>query len=105
MSYSHRVQLQLEATRALIKFITEHNGEVDPDLEKCLSALEQSNSKLALEHAMLVKPHGMGGLTDWFPPVTYANETKEYVFTNLKALVNHWCHMISLSKSGEMSEP
>jgi hypothetical protein len=97
MSAKHETRLQLEATRALIKFITEHNGEIDGDLNKCLLALESGDTLRAVEAAKLVKPFGMGSLTDWFPPVVYENETKEYVATVLNALVRHWCHMISLS--------
>jgi hypothetical protein len=94
---SHHTRMQIDATRALIKFITEHRGDVDADLSKCLNALENGAIERAVEYAKMVKPHGMGGLTDWFPPVVYQNESKEYVATVLHALVNHWCHIISIS--------
>lgn len=88
---------QIEATRALLKFIAEHNGGTHSDLENCLTALESDDIALAVAHAKMVKPHGMGGLTDWFPPVVFPNEDRGYVGTVLHALVNHWCHAISLS--------
>ena len=88
---------QIEATRALLKFLAEHNGGTHPELEMCMAALESDNVALALAHAKAVKPHGMGGLTEWFPPVVFASEDREYVSTVLHALVNHWCHAISLS--------
>jgi hypothetical protein len=97
MSAKYETRLQIEATRALIKFITEHHGALDEDLNKCLLALESGETERAVEYAKLIKPYGMGSLTDWFPPVVYENETKEYVATVLNALVRHWCHMISLS--------
>ena len=97
MSNNYHIQLQTDATRSLIKFINEHRGQSDINLEKCLSAIEQEDIEHFVKYAKMVKPHGMGGITDWFPPVVFSNETNEYVTTILHALVNHWCHMVSLS--------
>jgi hypothetical protein len=94
---SNHSRLQIPATRALIKFLTDHNGDVDPDLRDCLAALEVDDTALAVKHARNVKPHGMGSLTDWFPPAVYDHEDREYVSTVLNALVSYWCHTISLS--------
>ena len=63
----------------------------------CLLSLEQKNIGEAVDHARRVKPHGMGGLTDWWPPVMFQNEDAEYTTEVLHALVNNWCRLMSLS--------
>jgi hypothetical protein len=45
----------------------------------------------------MVKPHGMGGITDWFPRPINEQETPEQNEHVLRALVNEWCRVISLS--------
>jgi hypothetical protein len=91
------LNIQIDTTRALIKFIEDHDGAVDSDLNKCLYALEKKDIEAAVNHAKLIKPHGMGGLTDWYPPKTIEGETREYNEQVLRALVNEWCRVISLS--------
>ena len=96
--YEHTwLREQTRATRALVKFISDHQGQPDADLGFCLAALEAKNIEQAVHHARRVKPTGMGGITDWFPPVICANENEEYVTEVLVALVNHWARLISLS--------
>lgn len=90
-------QLQLRATRALIKFIEDHDGNISADLRSCLDALEEANVGVAVHHAKKVKPHGMGGITDWFPAPTRGYETEEYAEQVLFALTNEWCRVIALS--------
>ena len=91
------LQLQLSTTRALLKFIRDHNGNVDQDLLACLGELEGENIGAAIRHARSVKPHGMGGITDWFPAPINEQETPEYLEQVLRALTNEWCRVISLS--------
>lgn len=88
---------QTRATRALIKFIRDHQGEPVADLLQSLAALEGKNVEQAVQHARRVKPAGMGGITDWFPPVMFADEDDEYVTEVLVSLVHHWAHLMSLS--------
>src|SRR5437868_8185573 len=45
----------------------------------------------------MVKPHGAGGLTDWFPQQIGENESAEYNEQVLLALTNEWCRAVSLS--------
>jgi hypothetical protein len=97
MSRSPWIAQQTIATRALVKFIIDHGSQPDADLQACLASLEAGDISDALSHAKLVKPHGMGGISDWWPPVTFDNENPEYVATVLEALVNNWCRLISLS--------
>ena len=91
------LSLQLSTTKALIKFVRDHNGHIDQDLAACLSEFEGGNVEKAIEHARLVRPHGMGGITDWFPRPISENETPEQNECLLRALVNEWCRVISLS--------
>jgi hypothetical protein len=96
--YEHTwLREQTRAARALVKFISDHQGQLDADLGFCLAALEAKNMEQAVHHARRVKPAGMGGITDWFPPVMFANENEEYVTEVLVALVNHWARLMSLS--------
>lgn len=84
-------------TEALVKFICDHDAKPDFNLQECLHALKSGNIETAVFHARQVKPHGMGGLTDWWPPVKYENEDESYVSSVLQALVNDWCRLMSLS--------
>jgi hypothetical protein len=85
----------------LVKFITDHGSQPSRELLACLSSLEKQDISSAVKSAKLVKPHGFGGLTDWWPPAKFENETPEYVATVLVALVNNWCHIMSLSFNTE----
>ena len=96
MTNPHRL-LQISASRALLKFILDHGGHVGADLSECLRLLEADRTQDAVSHARMVKPHGMGGVTDWYPPQIAATETVEYNEQVLRALVNEWCRVISLS--------
>ena len=88
------------ATEALIKFIVDHNGSVDSDLRACLYELNAGNKLAAVEAAKRVKPHGMGGITDWWPQPIHEGESSKYNELILLALVNYWCAaMQSLSGS------
>lgn len=88
---------QTRATRALVKFIYDHDGQPPPELLLCLASLEVSDIAGAVAHAGLVKPHGMGGITDWWPPVKFSSEDPDYVTAVLIALVNEWCRLMVLS--------
>jgi len=96
MTNPHR-QLQISTSKALLKFIQDHNGHVDAELSECLRLLEADRTNEAISHARRVKPHGMGGITDWFPQQITRNETTQYNGEVLRALVNEWCRVISLS--------
>jgi hypothetical protein len=87
---------QAEATQFLIKFIRDHNGTVDGNLTACLIALEEGDVETAVRHAKLVKPHGMGDITDWVPKPASASETPSYNAHTIRALTNEWCRLIAL---------
>jgi hypothetical protein len=97
MSPPSWVREQTRATRSLVKFLRDHDAEPNTDLTQCLAALEPSNATVAVLHAQRVKPHGMGGLTNWWPPVKFENEDPEYTTEVLYALVNNRCRLMSIS--------
>jgi hypothetical protein len=97
MGQSDYIQEQLSATRTLIKFLVDHQGGVQDDLNACLEALEVNDIDSAVRHARRVRPGGMASLTDWYPPVIAPLETQEYNTVVLSALVGHWCHLMSRS--------
>ena len=97
MATDAHLSYQLRATRALVKFIRDHNGSVDDDLGSCLNALERKDVAAAAKHARNVKVGGMGSITDWFPPVVFPHETQEYVWAELDALAYNWARLLALS--------
>jgi hypothetical protein len=97
MAKSTWIREQISATEALVKFICDHDAKPELNLQKCLAALKDGDIDAAVSHAQHVKPHGMGGITDWWPPVKYDNEDEGYVSAVLQALVNEWCRLMSLS--------
>jgi hypothetical protein len=101
MASATHLPYQLRATRALVKFIADHNGEVDADLANCLGALEHDDVSGAVRCAKNVKVVGMGSITDWFPPVVFPHETSEYVWAELEALAHNWWRLIALSLDKE----
>ena len=66
-------------------------------VQEGLVALEKGDIDLAVRHARGVKPHGMGGITDWWPSAIHENETPEYNALVLPSLINEWIRMMSFS--------
>lgn len=97
MQNSSWIREQTLATAALVKFIRDHDSRPDLRLEACLIDLKAGDIASAVLHAKQVKPHGMGGITDWWPPAKFENEESDYVSAVLRALVNEWCRLMSLS--------
>jgi len=87
---SANIRSEIEATRALLKFYRDHEGGEPTVLLECLEGLESGDIDRAVAATLRVKPHGMGGLTDWYPPVTQPNESDDYLEVVLHALVDHW---------------
>lgn len=90
---------QQRATRALIKFCSDHDGDYPaiPDLHRCLRALEQGNIKAAVEFYQKVPLGGMGCFNDWLPPIVFSHETAEYVQAVFEALTSQWSLLMRLS--------
>jgi len=86
----------VSATKALIKFCEEHEGEfkVAP-LRIFLSALEHDD-KFAAEKAFKgMYFGGINSFADWFPPAKFNNETPEYVQEVFVALTVQWYELMS----------
>ncbi|HYJ87391.1 MAG TPA: hypothetical protein VEW46_15120 [Pyrinomonadaceae bacterium] len=99
-SYSDiHIHSQQRATRALIKFCSDHDYDYPaiPDLHHCLRALEQGNIKAAVEFYQKVPLGGMGCFNDWLPPVIFSHENPEYVQAVFEALTSQWSLLMRLS--------
>jgi hypothetical protein len=102
--YSDRhLHSQRRATRALIKFCSEHGDEFPAltNLKECLIALDRGQVKEAVECYKKVPLGGMGCFNDWLPPVVYEHETLEYNQAVFEALTTQWSLMMRLSLSDE----
>jgi hypothetical protein len=99
-SYSDlHVHSQQRATRALIKFCSDHGDEYPAvsELRNCLKALERGNIKAAVEAYQRVPLGGMGCFNDWLPPVVFPHENPEYVQAVFEALTSHWSLLMRMS--------
>ena len=97
---SNWLDAQTSATRALLKFCTDHNrtdGEYVDSIRSCLSALKQRDISTALSHYQSVPLGGMMCFNDWWPPCIIEYETPEYVATVFEALTSHWSRLMRLS--------
>ena len=93
------IEEQLAATNALIHFLETHgNYGISQPLLDCRESLEGRDIKAALKSAHGVKPFGMGGITDSYPPVTCDHETPEYVRVVQDALVRNWMFWMSAAE-------
>ena len=85
--------LLLQSTKALAKFVREHEGLQSPVLSQILSLLETDDFEGAVK--MFKKIHfGAYGFTDWFPPVVFPNEDPDYVQAVFESLVERWARLM-----------
>lgn len=91
--------LLVTTTRAMRKFVQEHEGVQTPVLDKILASLEADDFKAASKLFKTIH-FGAYGFGDWFPPVKFANEDQEYVQVVFEALVERW-HRLMKSAAGE----
>ena len=98
---THHVIPQSRAANALLKFCKEHNyqSEYLIEIESCVNALESKSIRKAVMSFKKVPLGGNGCFNDWWPPVVYPHETKEYVWAEFEALVERWARLMSLSES------
>jgi hypothetical protein len=85
----------IQSTAALLKFFEDHEGVAVPQLRACLMALEAEDDA-ATRSAYKSFHFGSHGPFDWFPPVTFANETTGYVQEVLVSLVERWHRLMEL---------
>ena len=93
------VDVQLRATRALLKFCEEHDySEVGlAPVRECLAALQRKDIEQAVASYRLVPLGGNGCFNDWFPPVVFPHEDGDYSWAVFDALVERWSRLMSLS--------
>ncbi|WP_340676765.1 hypothetical protein [Paraglaciecola sp.] len=83
---------QIQTTKALAKFCTEHHcppGWI-ARLNEIAELLEQDDKKLVLTRLKIFKGGGMGSFIDFWPEVSFENETPEYIEVLWWALLGHW---------------
>lgn len=95
MASSNNHYWQLQRARALVKFIRDHRSTPPENMEASIRALEKGDTDSAIRYAKQIKMYGMGGVTDWFPPVVNDQETIEYNEAVLIALIGEWGRAIS----------
>ena len=91
------IDVQLRATKALLKFCEDHGRTAGlEDIKNSLAALEQGNVLLAIEYYQKVPLGGAGTFSDWWPE-PLSQETGEYAWTVFEALVAYWSNLMKLS--------
>jgi hypothetical protein len=87
----------LRSGKSPLKFCRDHGrtqGAVQ-HLENCVSALESNDIRAAETHFRKIYFGGMGGFGDWFPPVIYPHEDRDYVWAEFEALLERWYRLMS----------
>jgi hypothetical protein len=97
MSRSNWYSEQIDVTEVLIKFFQDHDLKPRIELVRCLECIKADDIEGAVVQAKQIKPWGMGGLDDNYLPVKFSNENQQYVQVVLEALIDRWCHLMSLS--------
>jgi hypothetical protein len=88
--YNHVSQtLLVTTTRALRKFVVEHEGVQAPVLDKLLALLEADDFRSASKLFRTIH-FGAYGFGDWFPPVKFSNEDAQYAQVVFESLVERW---------------
>lgn len=94
------LEVQMRATRALLKFCRDHDYESKwiVNVARCLLLLEDGQVADAYAEYINVPLGGNGCFNDWWPPVVFAHEDEEFVWTEFEALCAHWSLMMNLAK-------
>lgn len=85
--------LLLITTRAVRKFVQEHDGAGVAFLDEILALLEADDFEGA-SRVFKAMSFGKMGFDDWFPPVKFSNEDPEYVQVVFDALVERWYRLV-----------
>lgn len=93
------VHVQISAARALLKFCIDHQYKSRHlgGLRQCIAALDDRDMEAAVRAFKAVPLGGNGCFNDWYPPVVFEHEDREYVATVFEALVANWSLMMELS--------
>jgi hypothetical protein len=106
--YYHNVSHDslLSATRALLKFCRDHQypegGLVK--LQACVAALEADDFRGAVMQFRAIPLGGMGCFNDWYPPVIYSGEDKDYVSEVFGGLLERCCRLMRTAAGDAASE-
>jgi hypothetical protein len=86
---------EARATRALLKFCSDHQGTHPAlgDIRSSLAALESGEKSNAVAAFKLV-PLGKEGFGDWWPPSMSPQESEEYAWAVFEALVERWYRLM-----------
>jgi hypothetical protein len=91
--------LLLSTTRAVRKFVHEHNGVQLPVLDEILALFEADDFNGASKLFKTIH-FGAYGFGDWFPAVKFANEDQEYCQVVWDSLVERW-HRLMKTAAGD----
>ena len=94
---------QERASYALLKFCVDHQRDDEwvNHVKACHEALSCGDMKKAYESYTKVPLGGNGCFNDWFPPVVFDHEDKEYVWTVFESLCANWSRMMMLAREPE----
>jgi hypothetical protein len=91
--------LLLQTTRALTKFVREHDGVQLPFLERMVALLEAGGFDDVAKQFKKVH-FGAYGFGDWFPPVVFPHEDADYVQAVFESLVERWSRLMTAAVGG-----
>ena len=95
-SFNSSLPTVVGATKALIKFCEDHEGDFKIGLLRIiLSALERDDRVTAEKAFKKIYFGGNGSFADWLPPAKFENETPEYVQCVFIALTVQWYELMS----------
>lgn len=93
--------LLLQTTRALAKFVREHDGVQLSFLNEIVAHLEAGDFQNAYKRFKTAH-FGAYGFNDWFPPVAFAHEDADYVQAVFESLTERWARLMRAA-GGESS--
>ena len=93
------LEFQRSATYALLKFCQERNRQCKwvRVIQHCFDELERGDVEKAFRHFRKVPLGGMGCFNDWYPPVIFDHEDKDYVHDVFDALCERWSRLMALA--------
>jgi hypothetical protein len=85
-------------TNSLIKFCTEHEGSHTSSkiehIKASIEALKKGDIEAAKIHYKDMGIFQKEGFFEWYPNITFPNETREYVNVIFQSLIQRWAHLM-----------
>jgi hypothetical protein len=93
--YYHHVghTMLLQSTKALAKFVREHDGIQLPFLNEITAFLEAGDFQMAYKRFNAAH-FGAHGFNDWFPPIIFEHEDADYVQVVFESLTERWARLM-----------